>query len=147
MKKIFLFLITISIFSFSSCKKEEIIDSNIEPTIDKQSQPAMLYRLLSCVYISNGVEYSGYECVTGAFEQCLNETDCHPIEYEGGWLPLPTSFPIDWGFTPEEEERWDLGEDIMENSDEFIESHYDFFVFMYESGIILHPDTIMKYND
>jgi hypothetical protein len=146
MKYLFSLLLVVIILFSISCKKDLIQESqsNDKLLFDK---PEKLYRLVSCAYTYDGVAYSGFECALGAYKQCLINAECQPIEYNGEWLPLPKSFPSSWGFTQEEEDNWDLGYDVIKNTDKFITDHYNFFIFMYENGFTLHPDTLMKYNE
>jgi hypothetical protein len=147
MKKLVFIALLIGSILFVGCEKENESVTYTNISKDNHKEPKKLYRMLSCAYQSNGTDYSGVECALGAYEQCLAQADCQPIVYQGGWLPLPQSFPPEWGFTQEEENNWDDGNDIIENSDEFIENHYEFFLFMFESGYSLHPDTLMLYNE
>ncbi len=137
-------------FMVSCSKDKTLTDTDTRNTSSKdnytQQKEPKVYRVVTCVYIDKGVKYSAIECAVGMFKQCKQQADCYPINYNGKWLPIEESFPSSWGFSEEEKNKWKNGEDIIETSDDYIDSHYGFFLQMYELGITLHPDTIKMYN-
>lgn len=141
--RLIFFIVSFMIF-LSSCEKE-ITDY---PQGEKEVLGLLdHYVLRNCLVAESGSHYAGYKCSWGFTETCPKQISCRPMLDDNGLkIPLEISQPtlIGLGFTNEEIAQWINGVEFLnDTTPESILQRYEFYLYMWESGITLHPDTII----
>ncbi len=143
--------ILLGLFSFTNKNNHNVANSKNVGTINnyRETAPARKWTLESCRITENGTEYYGSKCSTNAFGSCPKQVDCKKIKDHGG-NDMPCGIAgaslREWGFSDNELEAWDEGENVLTADNDFVKSHYDFYLAMHEQGITFHPDDIIKRN-
>ena len=145
-----LIAIIIITIGLAACEKENLKNDDINENNSisiKEPPTTDYYEIITCEE-EEGDPQSGYACVYGLYDECKQSVPCTPIDYpDGTHKPVPNDQLEEWGFTEAEMSDWEDGESVLENTDEFIEDHYDFYLHLHEeTDVVRHPDTLMRNN-
>lgn len=135
-----------AVLTFTSfCEKEDGNTLNNQTEQGKKpesttNQKALTYRSFTCaVPLPDGISgpgEKGSECGVAAVSSCNKYQACEKLNY-----PF-----IQETFSALEIERWENGEDILEDNPSFVADHYDFYLFLHNNGNGMHPDEIIFEN-
>lgn len=129
---------------FMACEKEDNSSSEMKNEIENKKASTQevfkSYQIMSCAYKG---KYTGIMCGESEANNCPEAAPCQPILDENGDpMPIP-QIQEDFGFTDDQMDDWEDGENILEPTVEFVEEHYDFYLYTYNMGVSFHPDTII----
>lgn len=134
--------------SFSACQKEETsfletphhADNSKSKSLNNKTNN-MSYKRFDClVDLPDGVygpKELGTKCEVASFASCNKFQECKSVNEQ----------VVNSNFSPTEIQAWRAGELVFENTDEFINDHYNFFLYLHEEEDGMHPDDIISEND